>query len=653
MPNLNHFMLQGQTAPAHRRPRKSGVQLALAAVLWACGVSAPAGGLGASTMPAAPALRSYALDLSRYFSTPEAQAADLAQCVAESDAFPAAVSADPAVLVERLRSAEDLMARLRRHIAYFKIEGARDIEDHAAKVNGGKAIRAKDKVDDAVRAMLLRLGNDGFERAVAARPELRKYAYLAEKAARDKAHELPKAEQSILDEMEEPAASAFWSIYQQAQRSTPYAKIETKLGVQDVGMDAAKLSLNPDREIRRAAWQQRWQGLASRADVYAGILLGVVRLKDTSARLAKFPDAPTAVYFNRHLKRADVDQALEQVARHAELQKRFQRLRAARISRFSGISDVHSWDLELAPPGLTPPRLTLDETRAMVPAALAPLGRDYVAHFQALLDPVNARMDIASEGGKRVNDGFSISAVGVPSGLFIQKYNSGATGDSRVVIHEGGHAVHGQLMNEAGVSQFYLSGPNWMSEAYPAINEILMYEYLAKQSKDPAVRAFYLEAGLRNLMFQIFGSAQEATLEQTFYDGVIAGSIKNAADFDAVTAKVWERYEIWPTIDPELRHVWITRRLMFQDPLYLVNYLYSGLIAAKMFDMLQADPLDFQQRHGKLLRTGFNDDPAKLLKEFFGRELSQRELVDGAVNVLSKKLDELEMLYRQLEAAGK
>jgi oligoendopeptidase F len=71
----------------------------------------------------------------------------------------------------------------------------------------------------------------------------------------------------------------------------------------------------------------------------------------------------------------------------------------------------------------------------------------------------------------------------------------------------------------------------------------------------------------------------------------------------------------------------MTKSLMFQDPLYLVNYLYAGLLATKMFDMVKHDPVGFQKRYLDLLRNGFYAPPDQLLAKFFGHEPSQRELV--------------------------
>jgi oligoendopeptidase F len=237
----------------------------------------------------------------------------------------------------------------------------------------------------------------------------------------------------------------------------------------------------------------------------------------------------------------------------------------------------------------------------------------------------------------------------IASGLFIESYGKGFIGDTRVIIHEGGHAIHRQLMMESDIPTFYTRGPNWMTEAFPALNEYLLYDHMYRASTDLEVKAYYLQALIDHMTFQLFGSTEEGTLEQSIHDGVIAGRIKTAADLDALTASIWNKYEVLPS-EPQFAHMWITKSLMYQDPLYLVNYLYAGLLATKMFDMLQHDPTGFQKRYRDLLRNGFYAPPEQLLKTFFGRELTKRELVDDSMKILQQRIEALAEIYKKLDS---
>jgi oligoendopeptidase F len=189
-----------------------------------------------------------------------------------------------------------------------------------------------------------------------------------------------------------------------------------------------------------------------------------------------------------------------------------------------------------------------------------------------------------------------------------------------------------------------------MFEAFATLNEFLLYDHLYQTSVDPKAKSYYLEALIFDMTFNLFGSAEEGTLEQSIYDGVVAGRINSAADLDALSLSIWNKYEIWPAFEPELAHMWTTRSLMVEDPLYLVNYLYAGLLATKMFDMVKHDPVEFQKRYANLLRNGFYAPPAELLHTFFGQDLSQQQLVDDSIGILQARVQALAEMYKKSDA---
>ena len=54
---------------------------------------------------------------------------------------------------------------------------------------------------------------------------------------------------------------------------------------------------------------------------------------------------------------------------------------------------------------------------------------------------------------------------------------------------------------------------------------------------------------------------------------------------------------------------WMRKSLLFEDPLYLVNYLYAAVVAVALYDRVQTDP-GFAAKYEALLRRGF-DAPAQ------------------------------------------
>lgn len=596
--------------------------------------------LGASALEA----RDYRIDQTAYFASPAAEAQDRKALDADIAALAAPSPMTPTALLAYLRRAEALMARGQRHNAYMHLRSAMDIDDHEASDGYAQAGTVLGALSLKVRTTLRGIGNDGFDKAVTSEPALRTYAYMLDKATRSLPHELPEGEQKILDDLSDQGGTALWNVYQKTRRAIAYGKIHTAHGDLDVDKDATTLAHDPDRDVRRDAWRRRQADSAAQAETYAGILVGVVRLNDRTARLQHFADAPEAAYFARQFDRTDVDATVAAVQAHADVLMDYQRLRAADAGKRLGVTEVHTWDMGVPMAGFTAPTFDYDAMRVTIPKALAPLGKDYVAHFTALLDPANQRTDLAASRGNRESDAFSVAAPGVPAGLFVSEW-SHALASASVVAHEGGHAIHSQLMNEHGVSPFYNHGPSWMHEGIAILNEMLLYEYLYRHAPDAKTKAFYLQSQLDEMTFEIFTSAEEARLEESIYDGVIHGTVRKAADLDALTLDVTKRFEIWPAIDPELAHAWIGKRLMYEDPLYLVNYLYAGLWATKMFDMAMKDPADFQRRYGALMAEGFDAPPKDVMRRFFGHEMTPGDLVDADMALLRAKTKALHALY--------
>ena len=160
---------------------------------------------------------------------------------------------------------------------------------------------------------------------------------------------------------------------------------------------------------------------------------------------------------------------LEQIARHADLYKRYQRLRAEQVKKITGSKEVNLWDMSVRAPGMQPPRYNIAEASWIIRAALAPLGTEYGTELAALLDPMNGRMDIVP-GGHRKRGGFSKGFIGTDS-IFFSSGFTGYYNDVRILTHESTHAVHRQLMNRNHVMPAYAEGPHYLFEAFAIFSE--------------------------------------------------------------------------------------------------------------------------------------------------------------------------------------
>jgi oligoendopeptidase F len=291
-----------------------------------------------------------------------------------------------------------------------------------------------------------------------------------------------------------------------------------------------------------------------------------------------------------------------------------------------------------------PPHFSLADVRTIAPAALAPLGRDYVRAFGALLAQDGRRLDLADMLGHREAGGFSVSAPGTPAGLYIATFG-GSLDDLRRVMHEGGHAIAAQVADDAGTPSLLAHGPNSLMESYALLDEFLLYDHLAQHARTPAERERYLVTLVDDMVFQVFGSAEEATLEQTIHDEAAAGRVQSAADLDRLTIGVRSAFEPWPA---DVLHAssswWASKRLYYQDPFYLVNYLYAGVIAINLYAEAKAHPATFAPRYHALLARGYDAPTETLLAPMLGDGVTLDALTTRSFDVIRAELDRAEVV---------
>uniref|UniRef100_UPI0034E4CE4E M3 family metallopeptidase n=1 Tax=Escherichia coli TaxID=562 RepID=UPI0034E4CE4E len=214
---------------------------------------------------------------------------------------------------------------------------------------------------------------------------------------------------------------------------------------------------------------------------------------------------------------------------------------------------------------------------------------------------------------------------------------------------EAGHAMHGLWMQRGGASSFQRNGNKWLTESFAIYNELKFRDQLYRQASDPRARAYYLKSLLDDIILQLFISSEEADLEQSIYREVVADGVGNADALDALTMKVLGRYGGAWEQRPELRNTWISKRLMYEDPLYLANYLYAGLIAVQLFVQDQQDPEGFRQRYLAVLGEGFDRAPQQQVEQLLNAKPDWPRLVEADLGVFQQYLAQLQELHAEIE----
>ena len=463
---------------------------------------------------------------------------------------------------------------------------------------------------------------------------------------RNLSHLLPGPEQALLDEFQPQIADWQYDLYQQIVANIAFGTVQTKSGALDVVRQRSLIAVDPDPRVREEGFKRRYAGFASQRDLLAFALIHAVQAQNQVAKAHRFADAPSRKYLSMYLDPGETRSLLDLMAKHGDVAKRSEKVRSAAFER-----DFHqparAWDMSVPAQGFAPPTTSLELARNVYHEAFAGLGSEYQTAFDALLDPANGRADVLPGGAaSRYGGGFSIGGAGSASILFFGRYD-GTFKDLSVIAHEGGHATHRQLMNANHVAPSYDHGAHFLFESFAEFNELVLADYMADHAAQPELKRYYREQWMNIKGLDAFYGAQDALLEQAIYDGVAAGTIRNADDLDRLIVKIDSQFSQFPASTPELHNRWATVSLMYEDPLYDVNYVYGGLLALKYYHLYTTRKEWFVPRYVALLKNGFDAPPAELLKRFLDIDLSGAGLLEDGLAVLNSRLDQMETGTRQ------
>ena len=87
--------------------------------------------------------------------------------------------------------------------------------------------------------------------------------------------------------------------------------------------------------------------------------------------------------------------------------------------------------------------------------------------------------------------------------------------------------------------------------------------------------------------------------------------------------------------------------LMWEDPLYLANYMYSGMLALAYFTRLSNDSARFAPAYLSLLQGGWPAPAQELLRRHLGIDIGDPSLLTEALAIAERRLKQLDSLYLQ------
>jgi oligoendopeptidase F len=485
-------------------------------------------------------------------------------------------------------------------------------------------------------------------KALAAEPRLKDWRFFLQDLLRWKPHTLSADQErlvSMAGELERAPATTF-EVLTDADLPFPTVKLSTGESIRLDGSGYYRARAAADPADRRKVFQaffgaykgyERTIGTTFYAQLRAYAFEMEVHHFGSTLEAALFGDnIPVAVY--QQLVK-DANASLPTLHRYLALRK-----------RMLGLDKLGYEDLYAPLVKDSERSYAVDEAKALVLAAVAPLGQDYQAKLRHGLE--SGWTDFLPSTGKR-SGAYSNAVYGVHP-FQLLNYN-GQYDDVSTLAHESGHSMHYLLSNE---NQPYPTAQyaTFVAEVASTLNENLLFHRSLDEAKTDVDRLSLLGERLESLRTTLFRQTMFAEFELAAHQRAEKGEALTGEALTALYLDVVRKYyghaQGVCDVDALYGVEWAYIPHFYRD-FYVFQYATSLVASTALAQGIRDDEAKggtaARDRYLKLLSSGGSDFPVELLKKA-GVDMTTSAPFQAAMADMNATMDRIEEILARTPA---
>ncbi len=464
-------------------------------------------------------------------------------------------------------------------------------------------------------------------------PKLEHYRKLIAEIQRLKAHRLSAEMEKLVAltmEMSQTPSDTF-GLLNNADMTFPEIKDEDGQTIRLTHGRFVPMLESADRNVRKEAFRKYYSEYKKYLNTYASLYNGQVKQQIFYAKARKYDSTLVASVDANNVSPVVYHNLVDTVNKNLDKLHRYVTLR----KKYLGVDELHMYDIYTPMIADVAKKYTFEEAKAIVLKALEPLGAEYVAKVKEGFE--NRWIDVYENQGKR-SGAYSAGAYGTHPYVLLN-FN-GSLDNVFTLAHEMGHAMHSYYSNEAQpfiYSQYKI----FVAEVASTCNEILLLEYLLKNTTDEKERLYLLNHYLDMFKGTLFRQTQFAEFEMKTNKMVEDGEGLNADNLSQLYHEINAKYYGPDMIsDDEIAYEW-ARIPHFYYNFYVYQYAtsFSAAVAIAHDILREGEPV--VKRYKEFLSGGCSDAPVALLRKV-GVDLESAEPIQAALDVMAEVLDEME-----------
>ena len=385
--------------------------------------------------------------------------------------------------------------------------------------------------------------------------------------------------------------------------------------------------------MRKDAFENLYQTYKQFLNTSASLYCGNVKQQVFHAKARKYVSSLECAVDANNVSSSVYHNLIDTVNKNLDKMHQYVSLR----KKCLGVGELHMYDIYTPMIADVAKKISFEEAKETVLKALAPLGEDYVNKVKEGFE--NRWIDVYENQGKR-SGAYSAGAYGCHPYVLLN-YN-GTLDDMFTLAHEMGHAMHSNYSNEAQ-PYIYAGYKIFVAEVASTCNEILLMEYLLKNTTDKKERAYLLNHYLDSFKGTVYRQTQFAEYEMLTNKMYEDGESLTADNLSSVYLELNKKYYGSDIIsDDQIAYEW-ARIPHFYYNFYVYQYATSYCAAFSVAHKILEEGTPAVERYKKFLSGGCSMAPVELLK-IAGVNLETPAPIQDALNAFGEIIKEMETL---------
>jgi oligoendopeptidase F len=544
-------------------------------------------------------------------------------------------------LLKCLKKYFELEEQAERLGYYAFLRVAEDQGDSDAQSRQGRFMQVASKVEAAtsfIAPEIQTIPADTIEEWIK-RDDFADFRIYLTKLLRYKPHILSDKEEKLLamqGESNQTPSKAFNALL---DVDIDFGMIDTPEGPKPLtNSTLASFMQNPDRDLRKKAFEQYHGKLVEHRNTIASLYAGSINQDIYQARVRNYSSSLEAALFPDNVDPSVYHNLVKTISDNLSLLHKYYEIR----KRVLKIDDFSLIDTRVPLVGDVTMHHSYDQAVELIGKALAPLGEEYTEVIGKGLKggPDGGWVDKYENKGKRSGAFSAGSFHGEP--YILMNFKEDLLRDVFTLAHEGGHSMHSWYSSKSNPFPHY-NYTIFEAEVASTFNEQLLFTYMMKKNSDPKLQAYLINKQIDDMIGTIFRQTMFAEYELRCHELVESGQAMTVQSFREEYLTLLKKYFGPAVALPEVADMEGLRIPHFYRAFYVYKYA-TGLSAAIALSQRVLNGGDAERDdYFKFLKSGGSRFPIDALK-VAGVDMSKPEPVENAMKRFGELVDQLDGL---------